>query len=153
MPKALPQQPADADAAQREDAANDDEGNTCLWPVRHVLIAASKAKPPFTRGLPSVFALGELGTRPAANTNWPVAGGPGARAAGPDRRFTAAAHYSGGTRCTGGQYPSDRWTPERAEKERARRAKQRPPKPTRGAKSKSTKLRRFIEINGDDWDA
>ncbi len=54
----------------------------------------------------------------------------------------------GVTRVSGAQYPSNRWTAEREEQERVRRAKQTPPKPSKAARTKSRKLRDLI--GGDD---
>lgn len=44
-------------------------------------------------------------------------------------RFYASHRATEITRVVGGCYPSDRWTPELAEKERIRRARQKPPRP------------------------
>lgn len=55
-----------------------------------------------------------------------------------------------GARVIGAQYPANRWTPEREEQERIRRAKQRPPKPKAGARKRSKKL---METIGDNvWE-
>ena len=53
----------------------------------------------------------------------------------------------GVTRVMGAQYPANRWTQEREEQERARRARQVLPKPPKGARTKSRKL---IEMMGGD---
>lgn len=49
----------------------------------------------------------------------------------------------GVTRVQGQAYPSNRWTPEKEEKELARRARQKPPKPTRKAVTTNGKIRVF----------
>ncbi len=55
-----------------------------------------------------------------------------------------------GARVIGAQYPANRWTPEREEQERIRRAKQRPPKPKAGTRKRSKKL---METIGDNvWE-
>jgi hypothetical protein len=52
----------------------------------------------------------------------------------------------GVTRIVGAAFPA-RWTPEDHERERARRARQRPPKPTKRAKTRSSKL---LDLIGAD---
>lgn len=61
-----------------------------------------------------------------------------------------AVREEGVTRCIGAAYPSNRWTPERQEQEIARRARQKPPRPPKGAKTRSRKL---LELVGDDHGA
>ena len=54
----------------------------------------------------------------------------------------------GVTRVMGAQYPANRWTQEREDQERARRARQVLPKPPKGARTKGRKL--MDMIGGDD---
>jgi len=54
----------------------------------------------------------------------------------------------GVTRTVGAAYPA-RWTPEDEERERLRRAKQRPPKPTKQAKTRGHKLLDWIGSDDD----
>lgn len=55
----------------------------------------------------------------------------------------------GVTRIVGAAFPV-RWTAEDEERERVRRAKQRPPKPTRKAKTRSRKLMDMIGVDDGD---
>jgi hypothetical protein len=54
-----------------------------------------------------------------------------------------AVRLEGVTRVQGQAYPSNRWTPEKEEKEIARRARQKPPRPTRKAVTTNGKIRVF----------
>lgn len=53
------------------------------------------------------------------------------------------------TQCEGTRYPDARWTPEKAELERIRRAKQRPPRPPKGYRTRGKKVRKW---DGDGFD-
>jgi hypothetical protein len=55
----------------------------------------------------------------------------------------------GVTRIVGAAFPA-RWTAEDYERERARRARQRPPKPTKGVKTRSAKLQQMIGVDDGD---
>lgn len=65
-------------------------------------------------------------------------------------RFSACVRDGGTTRCVGGQYPADRWTVEREAQERARRARQRPPRPVKKARTRGKKLAELIAFKFDD---
>lgn len=119
-------------------------------PVLHLVVSAAGAKPPRTRAPRSVFELDASMLTPSALL--PGRGQRGARAdTGTALRVIECRRDDSTTRCTGGQYPADRWTPEKAEQEVRRRAKQRPPKPTQRFKRKGKKL---LSLIGDDvWDA
>lgn len=54
---------------------------------------------------------------------------------------------SGVTKCVGARYPANRWDERRVEQDRQRRAKQKPPKPSRKAKTRGKKL---LALVGDD---
>lgn len=107
---------------------------------RHRVIAAAEAEAARTVAAPSIFALA---ARIAAKSK---------RAAGQHRvpafvpsapgglHSVAIERRDGITRNVGAMYPAGRWTPEKEEAERVRRAKQRPPKPTRQARTRSAKL-------------
>ncbi|NKI96635.1 hypothetical protein [Rhizobacter sp. SG703] len=56
------------------------------------------------------------------------------------------ARVDGVTRCTGAQYPDNRWTEEKQEKEIARRARQRPPRNNWGARRISKKLEELVGV-------
>lgn len=110
-------------------------------PFLHLVRSAAGLPAPRTDGIPSVFRLataGALGAR--------LFSGPPRAANDGAQRVSEILRDAGVVRCTGRHYPADRWDAERVEKERARRAKQRPPKPTRKAKTRSRKL---LEIIGD----
>lgn len=65
-------------------------------------------------------------------------------------RASAVERSADGVRCVGGQYPANRLTEEKAERERQRRARQKPPKVSKRARRRSKKL---LEVIGDDiWD-
>ena len=49
----------------------------------------------------------------------------------------------GVVRVVGGQYPANRWDAGREEQERQRRARQKPPRPTKKAKTRGKKVRRW----------
>lgn len=159
MPTARPPRWARASAPeelQRHEAANDApdaDDDVCLWPVRHVIVPAAGAAPPRTKGPSSVFALGELAKTEAANSSEPSQ----ADRRRARRRPQASTPPPIKVERQFGSVKVVRLRPEEteewAERERQRRAKQRPPKPTRFAKSKSVKLRQFIRFSGDDWDA
>lgn len=131
------------DGQQHRTAESEDEGEELFTPVRRVIPAAT-APAVHTLGLRSVFELA-------------AAPDPVARklSAGLRSPTLSDAHDLGGqdaqylrdlgaVRCIGGRYPSNRWTPERQAKETARRAKQRPPRPTRRAKTLGAKLARIV---------
>lgn len=114
----------------------DDEGDDADAVVHRIVPAAGRAKPA-TRGLPSVFDLG----RQDATRGLRLAMQPASGASDQDRKFTQAQRDAGTTRVIGGQYPADRWTAEREAHELARRARQRPPRPTRKARTRGRKVR------------
>lgn len=68
----------------------------------------------------------------------------------PAKQRVTVEREAGVTRCTGAQYPANRWDAERFEQERIRRAKQRPPKPTRKAKTRGRKLLEIIGTPDDE---
>jgi hypothetical protein len=57
---------------------------------------------------------------------------------------SAVQRTESGARVIGAAYPANRWTPEREEAERVRRAKQKPPKPVKKARTRSRKLLEMI---------
>lgn len=63
---------------------------------------------------------------------------------------SAVKRADGVAQVVGAAYPANRWTPEREEAERIRRAKQKPPKPVRKARTRSKKLIELIGGAGDD---
>ena len=110
------------------------------FPVRRFIVAAS-AQPPRSKAAASIFQLAALiagkhkGRKPAQAAFVPSA---------PIGLHAVAVERAGGVvRTVGAMYPAGRWTPEKEEAERARRAKQRPPKPTAAAKTRGRKVREF----------
>ena len=127
--------PSSCAAIDLDDDDEDDE-------PAHLAVSASLRRPPKTIGVRSVFELA-ASVIPLRRLTLGMQANDGASVA----RFVQARRDVGATRCTGGQYPSDRWTPEKEEKERARRARQRPPRPPKGARTRSRKL---LDLIGDD---
>lgn len=133
----------DFDDEFEEDAVDD-------HPVVRIIVPAIDCKPLRTNALRSVFDAGS-----AANGFHLLSMGrrlslaPAPDEDGERPRFIQCQRDSGTTRCFGGQYPSDRWTPEKEEKERQRRARQIVPRPPKGARSKGKKLRDLV--GNDDW--
>lgn len=105
------------------------------FPVRRV-VPAAEAEPVKTRAVASIFALAASIRRPA--------GRPAFAASAPaPLQAVAVVRSEGVTRHVGAMYPAGRWTPEKEEAERARRARQRPPKPTAAAKTRGKKVREW----------
>jgi hypothetical protein len=115
-------------------------------PFEQRRVNARDVAPPVTLAPASVFEMaaamlkrgGRFGTREQFEVPQP-----------PKRQRLTVQREDGVTRCVGAQYPANRWDAERHEQERIRRAKQRPPKPTRKAKTRSRKL---LEIIGEPDD-
>lgn len=134
-------------AAQRAAAAVLTFVQLALWGDPKTIICGAKPKPakasPKPRpALASIFAMADA----AAAARKLRAGGrfgaaSGFRASPPPAKRPTIQREEGVVRCTGAAYPSNRWDAERIEQERARRAKQRPPKPTRAAKTRGKKVR------------
>lgn len=104
--------------------------------VQRLLPATTTERPPTTRGVRSVF---ELGIRPTAGLQ--LAPGLAQGTAGPAPRISKVQRDTGALRVVGGRYPDNRWSAERELEEIARRAKQRPPRPTKGFRTRGKKVR------------
>ena len=126
--------PLAADPADDEDLDADDP---VLQIVRRIVPAVG-CPMPRTRAVCTVFAMA---TAPAPPR---MAEGLTKPAADSAPRFGHLAREPGITRVEGMQYPRDRWTEEKAEHERQRRARQKPPRPTRRAKTRGRKLLELI---------
>lgn len=112
-------------------ACNDehcDDDPLILSPVVHRIISASMAEPLFVSGPRSVFDMAGL-TKPLVRPSRKEPSGPCA--------VTRVHRSDGVTRCIRIQIQE---TPEWQAREAARRARQKPPKPTAKAKTKSRKL-------------
>ena len=111
-------------------------------PVVHLLVPAAGQPIPATVAPRWVFEFVPAGTRPGRQdkSQEPVSAGYAGR--------VSVASSESGLKVIGAQYPSARWTQDRADREQARRARQRPPKPT--FKSRSRKLSRLLGDIGDD---
>lgn len=108
-------------------------------PVVRVMVPAIGCQMPSITAPCSVFDLAEKSfkqRRAAAKNEEPTSSCYAAR----------VAVGEGVTRITGAVYPM-RWTQEQQDREIERRARQRPPRPTKGAKTRSRKL---LELVGDD---
>jgi hypothetical protein len=130
-----------------------------LHPV-HLLVAATDCiAPPPTRAPVSIFALGQA-MHDATAMAAAIAAAARLRKRG---RFGAAVGFlpsrspapavqreAGVVKVTGAAYPANRWTDEKAEAEQARRARQRPPKPTKGARTRGKKVRQWDGEGIDD---
>ena len=111
-------------------------------PVVHVLASAADAPPPVIRQARTVFELATIVTHIKH----------GAKA---NRIKYRGAQYrktqeDGVTVNTGSQYPADRMTPEKAEAEIARRARQTPPRPIAAFRRTS---KRFAQLIGETLQA
>ena len=119
----------------------EDDDDEWDYPERRIVSAATAGPAPETRAAPSIFAMAasiaaDRAMRGRAACDFAPSGS-GALAAVEVRRF------DGVTRVAGAMYPAGRWTEEKAEAERVRRAKQRPPKPTKAAKTRGRKVREW----------
>lgn len=125
-------------------------------PMRQVVVPAAGMPVPYTCAPSSVWAAASAAAAALRKQGrFGEAAGFEAHPPAPVSITTAAparpqiVASAGFVQVSGSRYPDDRWTPERAAKELARRAKQRPPRPPKGAKTRSKKLRQLV---GDDWD-
>jgi hypothetical protein len=132
------------------DLEPDDEADTAFDFPRHSWLTHDQL-PPMPAAVAkvprSVFDLATIDARPVALLKTPELP-PTADRVNPQRY----AGPLGALRVNGCRYPSNRWTDERVECERIRRAKQRPPKPTKLVKTRSKKLRDLIGNQFDDLD-
>ncbi len=105
-------------------------------PTVRILAPAIGTAPPRTSASRSIFELGAALARrkePHGDQSEPEPR--------PAAAFVQCVRLGGVVRCTGAQYPAARWTEEKAEAERVRRAKQRPPRPTKAARTRGAKVR------------
>lgn len=124
---------SDADACADVDTPWD-------FPARS-LVAAADVPPPKTAAVSSIWGMAAL-----------VASVKGMKAQG---RFGAAAGFVASSpspavvregavvRVTGARYPADRMTEAKEEAERQRRARQKPPKPSKKARTRGKKVRQW----------
>lgn len=110
----------------------------------HRVVRAEEAAPVRTRAPASIFAFAALIKRSGRRQAHFAQSAPAP--------LPAVAVQRDGEACrvVGAAYPANRWTEERAEKERIRRAKQRPPKPTAAAKGRRS--RKLLELIGEAED-
>lgn len=122
------------------DTRTHDDGEDIDPPMVHLVVPAAGRALPLTRAPASVFQLAERPIRTALRASMTPT---------PQPVLVSASIADGVKRCTGHSYPGNRWTEEKAEAERIRRAKQRPPKPT---KQKRLKLRgtRWSDFGADE---
>lgn len=109
---------------------------------KHRIVSAAAERPPATNAPPSIFALA---ARIAAKARRGAHRSDASFLPSIPARLQSVAvergHSQGVTRNVGSMYPAGRWTPEKEEAERVRRAKQRPPKPTKAARTRGEKVR------------
>ncbi len=131
-----------------DDDDEDDDDPFYLPPV-HRSVKADTTQAPDTSGAPrSVWDLAAV----VADAGRMLASGLG-RFGGAEQfkaKRPTVVRTDGAVRVVGAAYPANRWDEERIEQERQRRAKQRPPKPTRKAKTTGAKLRELIGPEHDD---
>lgn len=131
-----------------DDDEGDDDDPFYTDPV-HRVITGPLPPAPDTRGAPrSVFDLAAI----VADAGRMLAckhGRFGAADGFTPKRPTVV-RTDGAVRVVGAAYPANRWDEDRIEQERIRRAKQRPPKPTKKAKTRSEKLREMIGEHHED---
>lgn len=135
-----PQRVPPADAVTYEN--DDDDDDFCAPPVRRV-VPAAQAQALTGLGPASVFTMADAAAASKAlRSGGRFGSAEGFEPAPPyaERRATVT-RADGVTRCTGSQYPSNRWDEAREEQEKARRARQKPPRPTKRAKSRGRKVR------------
>jgi hypothetical protein len=111
----------------------------------HRLVSAADAPPVETRGVASVFTLADASKAAHAMRTF---GRFGAASGFEPAPYRVERSYADGTVRMIRQRPED--TEEWQERERIRRAKQRPPKPTRKAKTRGKKLLEMIGEANDD---
>lgn len=116
------------------------------FPTRQV-VSAALAPAVVTVAVPSIFALADaMKAAKQLRKQGRFGDAAGFKTTAPRPIVT---RDGGALRVQGAAYPSNRWTEERAEHERIRRAKQRPPKPPKGAKTRGKKVRRWDGEGGD----
>jgi hypothetical protein len=138
----LPPRHAQLDLFDAQDAPEVEPGDV---PFEHRRVDARSVAPPQTFAPASVFAMAAAMVKRGGRFGH----ADGFRNSKPPKQRVTVERDGGVTRIVGAQYPANRWDAERHEQERIRRAKQRPPKPTRKAKTRSRKL---LEIIGEPDD-
>ena len=108
----------------------DDAGDSIV----QLIVPAAGLPPPSTRGVRWGFELPKRATRRSVMPPELI------EAANDSARFGTTERQDGVLRCVGAHYPANRWTPERQMLEEERRARQRPPRPTKRYLRKGRKL-------------
>jgi hypothetical protein len=121
------------------DTDDDDVDGDDLAPVQRVALVAGTVPPPTTTAARSVFELAqgaESGPVRVHRHNFPgsPSGFATSASAPPRRAVNTVARAGAVVRVSGLAYPCGRWTEAKAEAERVRRAKQRPPRPSAAAR-------------------
>lgn len=106
------------------------------YPV-HVVVRAAEVPAPRTRAVASIFHLAASLKAAGGKRQRQVRFRPEAAAV----KASAIEKAPGVVRIVGAQYPANRWTPEREEAERVRRARQKPPRPPKKARTRGKKVR------------
>ena len=110
------------------------------YPLQRV-VPAAQAEAPTTRAVRSIF---DMAAAAAASQALRAGGRFGASEQFKAQQAPQVTRVDGVVRVVGARYPANRWDEQRHEQERARRARQKPPRPTKRARTKSKKLRDMI---------
>lgn len=111
-----------------------DEDDDWDYPMQ-LQVKAAGLPAPVSNSPASIFSAGFL--------QWVIAEMPRSEAEQKHSETPKALWVDGVARVCGAAYPSNRWTPEKEEKERDRRARQKPPKPGKRARTTNGKIRLF----------
>lgn len=118
------------------DLFGDDEAD--LLPVERRIVSAATAPRLRTRGPASVWDMAAAVGLQTRGLGMVLAELPPA----PPLR-SVVQRGDGVVKVVGASYPANRWDAEREEQERIRRAKQKPPRPPKGARTRGKKVRQW----------
>lgn len=121
------------------DDEEDDADAAYLYPTRTCVPAAGTTAP-VSRSPASIFDAAAIVAAAQMLRSGGRFGAPEQFKAQPAPQVT---RVDGVVRVVGARYPANRWDDARQEQEQARRARQRPPKPTKRAKTRGKKVRRW----------
>ena len=120
-----------------DDADEDLFGTPELLPVQQRIVSAATAQRVAVRAPASVWDLAAgVGLQTEA-MGMVLAEMP------PAPLRSTVTRVEGVVRVVGAAYPGNRWDDERIEQERARRARQKPPRPVKGARTRGKKVREW----------
>jgi hypothetical protein len=138
--------------SQDDDEADDPtlDAENAVWGSRRRTVDARYAEPLAPGAPASIWAMAKAASD-ALRKGGRFGAAAGFKASAPlfKGRPVVTPAAPGVTKVQGSRYPANRWTDERAEQEKARRARQKPPKPVRGARTRGKKLLDLIGPNED----